>query len=287
MNSIMVRAVQLFEDPNVSIAQLSEFYKVEGSPHTYLMFVTTIDGVAVPLESGQRGGSEIALRHLKDNPISAGGLTDNRALQYGWATADAVLGGAGILRDNPGATWYPRDKDLQDLLMKQNRKPVRAVVTGTGRIDLKHPVFNPKNGEWNPIIFTTKKGKENVEDQAKRLDDQRHRTFGPTQIFDLGETSVDLGKAVRILRKDYKAKLLDVQGGPILAGEVVKAMLVDEIRLTVSPQVMGDLNSERKRRPGFVAGIHFGLDDSPLAQLEAIGVSGSHIFLRYLMNYRN
>jgi hypothetical protein len=50
---------------------------------------------------------------------------------------------------------------------------------------------------------------------------------------------------------------------------------------------MGDLNFEGKRRPGFVTGIHFGIEDSPLAELEAIGVSGSHIFLRYLMNYRN
>lgn len=283
----MVRTVQLFEDPNVSIDQLSEFYKVEGSPHTYLMFVTTIDGIAVPLEPGQRGGSEVALRHLKDNPIAAGGLTDNRALQYGWASADAVLGGAGILRDNQSATWYPRDKDLQELLRKGNRKPVRAVVTGRGAVDLKHPVFNPKNEEWHPVIFTTRKGEERLRDQAKRLGAPGDRALELTKTYPIGDTSIDLGKAVGILRKDYKANLLDIQGGPILAGKVVKAMLVDEIRLTVSPQIMGDLNSEGKRRPGFVTGIHFGLEDSPIAELDSLGVSGSHIFLRYLMNYRN
>jgi riboflavin biosynthesis pyrimidine reductase len=282
----MVRTVQLFEDPNVSIDQLSEFYKVEGSPHTYLMFVTTIDGIAVPLEPGQRGGSEIALRHLSNNPVAAGGLTDNRALQYGWATADAVLGGAGILRDNPAATWYPRDKDLQDLLVKDSRKPVRAVVTGRGEIDLKHPVFNPKKDQWQPVIFTTKKGEEKLKDQAKRLQAQGY-TPPPTKTYPIGDTSVDLTQAVGILRKEHKTKLLDIQGGPILAGGAVKAMLVDEVRLTVSPQIMGDLNSEGKRRPGFVSGTHFGIEDSPLAELEAIGVSGSHIFLRYLMNYRN
>src|SRR5260370_29439556 len=165
----MVRTVQLFEDPNVSMEQLSEFYKVEGSPHTYLMFVTTIDGIAVPLEPGQRGGSEIALRHLKDNPIAAGGLTDNRALQYGWSSADAVLGGAGILRDNPKATWYPKDKDLQGLLRKRNSKPVRAGVTGSGEIDIRHPVVNPKIEEGQPGLFSTKKEEENVKDQAKHI----------------------------------------------------------------------------------------------------------------------
>jgi len=281
----MVRTVELFEDPNVPLAQLSEFYKVEGSPHTYLMFVTTIDGVAVPLESGQRGGSEIALRHLKNNPIAAGGRADNRALQYGWATADAVLGGAGILRDNPAATWYPRDKDLQDLL--RGRKPVRAVVTGSGEVDLNHPMFNPKKDEWKPIIFTTRKGEGKLKNQAKRLKANSNNHLQPTETYPIGDTSVDLGKAVGILKRDYKTKLLDIQGGPILAGGAVKAMLVDEVRLTVSPQIMGDLNSEGRRRPGFVTGVHFGLKDSPLAELEALGVSGSHIFLRYLMNYRS
>lgn len=283
----MVRSVQLFEEPNVSVDQLSEFYRVEGSPHTYMMFVTTIEGIAVPLEPGQRGGSEIALRQLKDNPIAAGGLTDNRALQYGWATADAVLGGAGILRDNPAATWYPRDKDLQDLLMKRNRKPVRAVVTGRGEVDLKHPVFNPEKDQWQPVIFTTRKGEEKLRNQAKRLQVQGPKPLQLTKTHAIGDTSVDLTKAVGILRKEYGTKLLDIQGGPILAGGAVKAMLVDELRLTVSPQVIGDLNSEGRRRPGFVTGIHFGLEDSPLGELEAIGVSGSHIFLRYLMNYRN
>ncbi|TMI54999.1 hypothetical protein E6H18_10255 [Candidatus Bathyarchaeota archaeon] len=263
----MVRTVQLFEDPNVPLDQLSEFYKVVGSPHTYLMFVTTIDGVAVPLESGQRGGSEIALRHLKSNPIAAGGLADNRALQYGWATADAVLGGAGILRENPAATWYPRDKDLQDLL--RSRKPVRAVVTGSGEVDLRHPVFNPQKDQWKPVVFTTRKGEGKLKNQAKRLKANSDNPLQTIETHAIGE------------------KLLDIQGGPILAGGAVKAMLVDEVRLTVSPQIMGDLNSEGRRRPGFVTGIHFGLEDSPLAELEALGVSGSHIFLRYLMNYRN
>jgi len=281
----MVRTVELFEDPNVPLAQLSEFYKVEGSPHTYLMFVTTIDGVAVPLESGQRGGSEIALRHLKNNPIAAGALADNRALQYGWATADAVLGGAGILRENPAATWYPRDKDLQELL--RSRKPVRAVVTGSGEVDLRHPVFNPQKDQWKPVVFTTRKGEGKLKNQAKRLKANSDNPLQTIETHAIGDRSVDLAKAVGILKRDYKTKLLDIQGGPILAGGAVKAMLVDEVRLTVSPQIMGDLNSEGRRRPGFVTGIHFGLEDSPLAELEALGVSGSHIFLRYLMNYRN
>ena len=281
----MVRTVQLFEDPNVPLDQLSEFYKVVGSPHTYLMFVTTIDGVAVSLESGQRGGSEIALRHLKNNPIAAGGLADNRALQYGWATADAVLGGAGILRENPAATWYPRDKDLQDLL--RSRKPVRAVVTGSGEVDLRHPVFNPQKDQWKPVVFTTRKGEGKLKNQAKRLKANSDNPLQTIETHAIGDKSVDLAKAVGILKRDYKTKLLDIQGGPILGGGVVKAMLVDEVRLTVSPQIMGDLNSEGRRRPGFVTGIHFGLEDSPLAVLEALGVSGSHVFLRYLMNYRN
>src|SRR5437667_12112290 len=103
----------------------------------------------------------------------------------------------------------------------------------------------------------------------------------------MARRSVYLCTAVGILKNAYETSVLDIQGGPILAGEVVKAMLVDELRLTISPQILGDLNLEGKRRPGFVTGVHFGIEDSPLTELEAMGVSGSHIFLRYLMNYRN
>jgi len=165
--------------------------------------------------------------------------------------------------------------------------PVRAVVTGKGEVDLKDPVFNPKEGEWQPVIFTTRNGEQKLKDQAKRLNTKGYQPLKATKTYAMEGTSVDLAKAVGILKKDYETKLLDIQGGPILAGGAVKAMLVDEVRLTVSPQIMGDLNSEGRRRPGFVTGIHFGLKDSPLAELEALGVSGSHIFLRYLMNYRN
>ena len=230
---------------------------------------------------------EVALRHVKDHPASIGGLTDNRALQYGWASADTVLGGAGILRDNTGATWYPRDKDLQDLLKKRSRKPVRAVVTGTGELDLKHPVLNPKNNEWQPVIFTTRRGVEKLKEQAKHLAAKGETPGAQTKTHSIGDVVVDLGKAMAILRKDYDTALLDIQGGPILAAEVMRAKLVNEIRLTLSPQVMGDLNSEGKRRPGFVNGLHFGLDNSPLVELDALGVSGSHLFLRYSMTYRN
>jgi riboflavin biosynthesis pyrimidine reductase len=171
--------------------------------------------------------------------------------------------------------------------MKKDDTPVRAVVTGKGEVDLKHPVFNPKRNEWQPVIFTTKKGVEKLKDQAKRLAEQGEMPGELTKTHPIGDTTVDLARAIGILKKDYKAKLLDIQGGPILAGGVLKAKLVNEVRLTVSPQVMGDLNSEGKRRPGFIAGIHFGLDDSPLGELEAIGVSQSHILLRYTMTYRN
>jgi len=128
----MVRTVQLLKTRTLSVDQLSEFYKVEDLPT--LTDVCDHDRWHCgPSRTWAARRIRNRSAALDDNPIGAGGLTDNRALQYGWATADAVLGGAGILRDNPAASWYPRDKDLQDLLTKRNRKPVRAVVTGEER----------------------------------------------------------------------------------------------------------------------------------------------------------
>src|SRR5207244_13379280 len=138
--------------------------------------------------------------------IAAVGLAENRALHYGWATAGAVLGGAGILRENPAATWYPRDKDLQDLL--RGRQPVRAVVTGSGEVDLRHPVFNPKKDEWKPVIFTTRKGEGRLKNQAKRLKANSDSPLQTIETHAIGDRSVDLAKAVGILKRDYKTKLL-------------------------------------------------------------------------------
>jgi len=103
-------------------------------------------------------------------------------------------------------------------LTKRNRKPVRAVVTGRGEVDLKHPVFNPKKDEWQPVIFTTKKGEEKLKSQAKRLQVQGFKPLQPAKTYAIGDTSVDLTKAVGILRKDYNTKLLDIQAGRFWLG---------------------------------------------------------------------
>ncbi len=277
----------MFEDPEVSVADLSEFYRIEKKPHSYLMFVATIDGIVSSLEAGHETGYEVALRQVKDNKLTAGGIADKRALEYGYATADAIIGGSRTLAAKPGMTWHPRDLDLQKLLRERRRRPVKAVVTGTGNLDLKEPIFSPKNEEWQPVIFTTQKGKEKLEGQAGDLGARGKQVLDSTRIYSSGELKVDLSRSVEILRNEYNAELFDVQGGPTLAGKMIKEKLIDEIRLTISPQVMGNVNFEGKLRPNFVSGVGFGIDESPLAELDALGLSVNHIFLRYSLQYRH
>ena len=251
------------------------------------MFVATIDGIVSSLEPGHETGYEIALRHVKNNPLTVGGATDKRALQYGWATADAIIGGSRTLAAKPGMTWQPSEPDLRKLVQAKNRRIVKSVVTGTGSVDLAQPLFNPKDQQWQPVVFTTKTGNERLEDQAERLNSRGKDPLESTKIYPLGEDKVDLGRAVDILRKNYRAKLLDVQGGPVLAGQMIRERLIDEVRLTISPQIMGNLSSTGRLRPNFIAEIGFGIDDSPLGKLWSLGVSANHVFLRYYMNYRH
>lgn len=251
------------------------------------MFVATIDGIVSSLETGHETGYEIALRHVKNNPLTVGGTMDKRALQYGWATADAIMAGSRTLAAKPGMTWQPSDPDLRRLLQAKKRRLVKVVVTGTGSVDLKEPIFNPKARQWQPVIFTTENGKEKLEAQEEKLKGQGYYTPEATRIYPMGETRVDIAGAVETLRNDYNVELLDVQGGPVLAGEMIKQKLIDEIRLTISPQVMGNLSSQGRSRPNIVSGIGFGIDESPLAQLQTLGVSANHIFLRYFIHYRS
>jgi riboflavin biosynthesis pyrimidine reductase len=70
-----------------------------------------------------------------------------------------------------------------------------------------------------------------------------------------------------------------VEGGPHLMGDFFAEGLLDELFLTLAPQVAGrDGHSER---PGFVSGKTFAPDKPLWGTLVSAKRGGSHLFLRY------
>jgi riboflavin biosynthesis pyrimidine reductase len=70
-----------------------------------------------------------------------------------------------------------------------------------------------------------------------------------------------------------------VEAGPRLMGDFVAERLLDELFLTVAPQVAG--RDGIPARPGFVAGKRLAPEDPVWGTLVGLKRAGSHLFLRY------
>lgn len=74
-------------------------------------------------------------------------------------------------------------------------------------------------------------------------------------------------------------EILLVEGGPRLMGDFFAGKCLDELFLTLAPQVAGRDGSVE--RPGFVAGKRFGPEGPLWGTLAGVKRAGSHLFLRY------
>ncbi len=70
-----------------------------------------------------------------------------------------------------------------------------------------------------------------------------------------------------------------VEGGPRLMGDFFAGKCLDELFLTLAPQVAGRDGSVE--RPGFIAGKRFGPEHPLWGSLAGVKRAGSHLFLRY------
>jgi riboflavin biosynthesis pyrimidine reductase len=86
--------------------------------------------------------------------------------------------------------------------------------------------------------------------------------------------------AIDAVLRDIGARVALCEGGPHLAGTLVAGGLVDELYLTLAPQLLGR-GENAARRLSMVAGTEFGLDDAPWARLVSVRRSLDHLFLRY------
>ena len=76
--------------------------------------------------------------------------------------------------------------------------------------------------------------------------------------------------------------LVVCEGGPRLLGGLVGAGLVDELFLTIAPQIAG--RTPDLPRLALVEGLAFAVDAAPWASLASVMRSGDHLFLRYRMS---
>jgi riboflavin biosynthesis pyrimidine reductase len=254
-------------------SQLQTLYgRLQFPPHPerpYLIgnFVTTLDGVVSLNAPGQSGGKEISGFNPQDRMVM--GLLR--------AVADAVIVGAGTLRAAPDHLWtagyiYPALADSYQALRTTLGKPgppLNVVVTARGEIDLRQRVF--LSDEVPVLIVTTTQGAHHI----------RERELPPSvQIATIEGIERLSGRAILDAVGHFRqSDVILVEGGPQLMGSFFAEQCLDELFLTLAPQIAGRDGSVE--RPGLVAGKRFAPEQPLWGTLAGVKRGGSHLFLRY------
>ncbi len=230
-------------------------------------FVTTLDGVVALNDADGAGGGDISGFNQHDRMVM--GLLR--------AVAGAVIVGAGTLRSVPQHRWtaryiYPALADAYQELrttLGKSEPPLNVIVTARGELNLALPVF--QSGEVPVLIVTSTHGEGRIRQQ------QLPPAVQVTSVRSAGGISArDILEAVRHARQ---TDIILVEGGPQLMGNFFEERRLDELFLTLAPQIAG--RDESAQRPGLVAGKLFAPEHPLWGTLIGVKRGGSHLFLRY------
>jgi len=199
-----------------------------GRPHVILNMVQTLDG-AVAVDGKAWGiGSEV------DHYLF-------RTLR-GWA--DAVLCGAGTLRQNDiVAITHPH---LREARASAGRPANPAAFVVSGRAEFSDAVLRKRffgHREFASVVITT---------ELSRAADRRRIEEAGADVWVVpagASGEVDLEATLGLLGARGFGRVL-AEGGPVVNRHLAEAQVLDELFLTVSPQVVGV-----PTRPGILAGI--------------------------------
>lgn len=236
-------------------------------PYVLGNFVSTLDGVVSLNIPGQAGGG----------PISGFDPHDHLVMGLLRAVADAVIVGAGTLRAVPEHRWtapyiaptYAEAYQEVRTRLGKPEPPLNVIVTARGSISPDLPVF--QTGEVPVLLVTTSQGEERIREQpvppsVQIAAVQRAGSLNPQAI-------------VQAVCGVHPCQVILVEGGPQLLGDFFAEGLLDELFLTLAPQLAGrDVSTQR---PGLVEGHRFAPEHPLWGTLVSVKRGGSHLFLRY------
>jgi riboflavin biosynthesis pyrimidine reductase len=237
-------------------------------PYVFSNFVSTLDGVVSLNAKGHASGADISGFSAQDRMVM--GLLR--------AIADVVIIGSGTLRADRRHVWtaeaiYPElaaeYRQLRQALGKRGA-PLNVIVSGSGGIDLRLPVFS--SGKVRALIVTTTAG-------AKRLRSQSVPDSVEIRAIRRSGSAIPASAILDEVCRVSPGNLILVEGGPRLLGDFYAERLVDEQFLTLAPQIAG--RDADDRRLSLVMGKTFAPRDALWGTLIDVRRGGSHLFLRY------
>jgi len=244
------------------------FPECQGRPYVIGNFVETIDGVVSFGVPGRSGGG----------PIS--GFSDDDRFVMGLlrSVSDAVLIGSGTLHGDTGHVRipeliYPDAKNLYAALRRKLGKsplPLNIVLTASGGVDLNEPTF--QTAGLQAVIITTEEGALRL---ASNQADMSHIAIRSTR--ERGATTP--GAVLKILENEFRIRLLLHEGGPTIFGQFLAARMIDELFLTLAPQIGG--RQSKDQRPSIAGESVFFPETAPWFSLVSAKRGSDHLLLRY------
>jgi len=243
-----------------------------GRPFVVANFVSTLDGVVSYEVEGKSGGSTISGSNPADRFIM--GLLR--------ASVDAVMVGAGTLHDvSAESLWAPESTypDAKHLYaeyrvnaLHKSEYPLLVIVSGSGRLELERAIF--RTPAMRTVVITTSAGRDELTRRGAA-------TLGSVEVHALnsGSGSIAPQAILQLLQSQFGVKTLLHEGGPTLFGQFLAADAVDELFLTLSPQIAG--RGRDVTRPALVQGVQFVPDSAPWFQMVSVKEQAAYLYLRY------
>jgi riboflavin biosynthesis pyrimidine reductase len=240
-------------------------------------FVSTLDGVVSFEMKGKSGGSTISGSNPADRFIM--GLLR--------ASADAVMVGARTLHDvSANSLWtpgyvYPEAKKLYEeyRVNAQHKRqyPLLVIVSGSGQLELERAIF--RTAAIRTVVVTTLAGRDELTRRGAAA-------LGSVEIRALKSSrgSISPQAILQLLQSKLGVKRLLHEGGPTLFGQFLAAKVVDELFLTLSPQIAG--RKDGATRPAIVEGVEFVPNSAPWLEMVSVKEKAAYLYLRYRRRQR-
>lgn len=247
-----------------------QFPRHAARPYVIANFVSTVDGVVSLEIPGHSGGGEISGFNAHDRMLM--GILR--------AVADVVIVGAGTQRAvSPEHIWnaayiYPDFAEAYQqlrLAMGKPNEPLNVVVSARGELELSRALF--QSGKVPVLIVTTAQGHESLRKQG----------IPPAVKIAVVEALNGQISARAILAacNEHLSQpdIILTEGGPSLMANFFAEKCLDELFLTIAPQIAG--RDDANHRPSLVGGKIFAPDQPLWGTLAGIKLADSHLFLRY------
>jgi riboflavin-specific deaminase-like protein len=247
-----VKILRLYPPPAREVSAIYEDLHLpptgnrEGArPYVIINAVSSLDGRTV----------------MEGKASGIGSTTDRRTMRTLRSKSDAVMVGAGTLRaEKLSLGLDPTDGVPQ---------PLAIIVTGTGDVTLEEHLI-VEGGQEVLILLSDAAPKRMVE---------RLRTLAPVMRAPADSSGgVDLEKALLALKAEGGIQSLVAEGGPGLNHALISRQLVDELFLTVAPELLGGTADQTLT---LLRGPTLPTRDRPTLDLVSVHFSGGELFLRY------